>query len=294
MSQTPELSVIIASYNARATIGRCLASLRAQSAAGAFEVIVADSSTDGTADLIAAEFPEVQVLRSATRMFPGGARNLALRHARGALVTFLDADCAVDPSWAEQILRIDRADSPAVGGAIANAVPSNLPAWAAYFCEFSQWMPGSRARWMTDIAGASMSYPRSVFDENGEFIEGVYCSDTEFHWRLARRGIRLKWDPSILVTHSSIASLSRLLRHEFHHGRYFARMRLRAGMLSRPLALLMACAGPLIAAKLFAAIVLRNLRNPIYLGRFLASSPLTALGVAAWTAGECAGYLRPL
>ncbi len=285
--------MIIASYNARRTIAPCLASLRNQTAQEPFEVILADSSSDGTADLVAAEFPEVRLLRFASRRFPGAARNAAIRVAAGRIVAFLDADCTAEPDWADGILRAHQAGYPAVGGAIANAAPAPLIAWASYFCEFSAWMPGRGGRWMNDIAAAGMSYRKDLFAEHGDFLEGTYCSDSEFHWRLAQAGIRLRWEPAILVKHHSIADVRVFLKHEFQHGRFFARVRVRSRYISRPVALLRVCAGPLTAAKLFAAILRRNLRNPVYLGQFVVASPWTALGVAAWTAGECAGYLRP-
>jgi hypothetical protein len=290
MPEDPRLSVLIATYNARATIGDCLRSLRAQGAAGALEVILADSSTDGTAELVAASFPEVRILRSATRMYCGDARNRALRSARAPIVALLDADCEADPSWAEEILQAHGGEVQAVGGAIANAEPANLVAWAAYFCEFSAWMPGGEARWTGDVAGAGMSYRKSLLEALGPFLEGTYSSDTELHWRMERQGIRLRWEPRIRVTHKSIGSLTRFVKHELEHGRYFGRVRARARGWPRAASLLMGCAGPLIAAKLFGSMVWRNVCNPVYLPRFLAACPLTALGIGLWTAGECTSY----
>ena len=48
MSAEPIVSVIIASHNAVTTIGDTLESLERQTARGQCEIIVADSSTDGT------------------------------------------------------------------------------------------------------------------------------------------------------------------------------------------------------------------------------------------------------
>ena len=56
------VSVIIASYNSRATIGRCLDALLPQLAPGV-EVLVADSSTDGTAEVLQTGYPWVRLLR---------------------------------------------------------------------------------------------------------------------------------------------------------------------------------------------------------------------------------------
>ena len=57
------ISVVIASYNAAETIGRCLRSLERQDLdRELYEVIVVDSSEDGTGVLIEQEFPGVTVL----------------------------------------------------------------------------------------------------------------------------------------------------------------------------------------------------------------------------------------
>ncbi len=60
MATEPILSVIIASYNARETIARCLQSLKVQSSLCELEVIVVDSSSDGTGDIVARDFPSGQ------------------------------------------------------------------------------------------------------------------------------------------------------------------------------------------------------------------------------------------
>src|SRR3546814_19306926 len=82
----PMISVIIAVWNGRATIGRCLDAVRAQSLTSEeLEIIVVDNgSTDGTAE-IAPSVPGVLVLTEHT---PGScaARNRGLAHARGQYV----------------------------------------------------------------------------------------------------------------------------------------------------------------------------------------------------------------
>ena len=48
----PAVSVIVPSYNAARTISGCLESLQRQSSPEPFEIIVVDSSSDGTAQLV--------------------------------------------------------------------------------------------------------------------------------------------------------------------------------------------------------------------------------------------------
>ncbi len=288
----PQLSVIIASYDSGNLIEGCLESLINQSADQSFEIVVVDSSADGLIQRIKRRFPTVRFYRFPERQFCGAARNFGLSVARGEIIALMDADCKADRNWADQILKAHESSPLAIGGAIANANPKSTIGWASYFCEFSQWMPGSPPRKMADIAGANMSYKRAAFEEYGLFIEGTYSSDTEFHWRLKKNGHFLRFVPSILIFHHNIDQLPKFVRHEFEHGRSFARVRVNAQHFSELRRFVYATFSFLIPLWLLLKIGLRNLINPTYLTHFLKASPLLMLGLISWSLGECAGYLR--
>jgi glycosyltransferase involved in cell wall biosynthesis len=285
-----KVSVIIASYNARKTIGECLASLHKQATEAEFEIIVVDSSTDGTADLVRRIFPQVRVFYFAERKFCGDARNFGVSVARGEIVAFIDADCTADPGWVGAIRTAHRSPDPAIGGAIANGNPESHIGWAAYFCEFSQWMPNVPPQRMTDIACANMSYKKGLFEKFGRFIEGTYCSDTEFHWRLGREGYSLRFEPLIEIAHHNIDNFGKFLRHEYQHGRFFAQVRTRSQGFSMGRRYAYVLLSPFIPIKLIWGISARVLANSIYLAAFLKSIPLLVLGIFAWSLGECRGY----
>ena len=288
--QRPALSVVVASYNAAQTIKGCLRSLLSQETEEDFEIIVVDSSTDSTPDLVEAEFPEVRLYRFPTRKFCGDARNIGVSVARSDIIALTDADCTTARTWVDQILRAHRSPYLAIGGAIANAEPSGLVSWAAYFCEFSQWMPGSNPRWLDDVAAANMSYKKKAFDTYGPFLGGTYCSDSDFHWRLGRDGQRLRFLPDIVVSHHSIANLREFVQHEFEHGRCFARVRQQGRCFSRLRRLAYVVLSPLIPLKILLNVLSNNTRNRVYLTHFLSALPLVALGIASWSMGETAGY----
>jgi GT2 family glycosyltransferase len=292
MPDDPQLSVIIASYNSRSTIATCLESLRNQKTSASFETIVVDSSTDGTASLVEKMFPEVTLCKFAERKYCGDARNKGISLAKGKIIAFMDADCIADSRWAEEILKAHQCRDLAIGGAIANLEPSNLVGWAGYFCEFSQWMPDTPETYFDDVAGASMSYKRRVFEEHGDFIEGTYCADTHLHWRLGRLGRRIRFVPSIKVYHHSINKFRTLMRHEYDHGRSFARVRVLGKRFSKLRRSIYAIFCFLIPMKLFAEIGMRNLRNRVYASAFLKSMPLLLTCLVSWSVGECAGYIK--
>jgi len=292
MIREPDVSVIIASYNSRGTITACLESLRQQTTTRSFEIIVVDSSTDGTGEIIKKEFPEAKVYSHVQRKFPGDARNVGISAAKARIIAFIDADCVAENNWIEEIVRAHESPYLAIGGAIANADPKSLLAWAAYFVEFSQWMPATWVQWQEDIPAANMSYKREIFDRCGFFIEGTYCSDTDFHWRLKRRSYRLRFVPSILVSHRSIDRLDCFLKHEFFHGRCFAKVRIQGQGFSRCKRFLYVTFAPLITLRLLLKILLNNTRNRIYWCHFLKASPLVALGLVCWSFGEAVGYAQ--
>jgi GT2 family glycosyltransferase len=290
--ETPEISVVIASYNSRRTIVNCLRSLEKQVTSVRFEIIVVDSSTDGTGELVERTFPFVQVVRFKERKFCGNARNIGVSLAKGNIVAFIDADCVAEKNWIEEIVKAHAFPYPVIGGAIANTEPANAVSWAAFFCEFSQWMPGRTSRWMKDVCGANMSYKKTIFQQYGHFLEGTYCSDTHFHWRLGKGGISLRFVPSILVSHTSIDQLKELVTHEFFHGRYFPRVRIKAQHFLWMKRALYVIFSPLIPLKLFLDRSIFNITNRIYFIRFLKTSPLLALGLFCWSLGEVTGYIK--
>lgn len=293
MGAPPQLSIIIASYNSKETIGACLDALCRQKTQQPFEVIVVDSSADGTAELVARDFPSVRLLRFARRKYPGAARNAALDIAAAPVVAFTDADCVPREDYVQALCDAHQDAAPAIGGAIANHEPAGAVAWAAYFCEFSEWMPGTPRRIAANLATANASYKKWVFQRYGRFLEGTYGSDTDFNWRLVRNGHKLLWSPAIAVSHQSIPRLCTYLRHEFGHGKDCCRMRIRSERFSSLRRWACAVACPLIPWKIFLMIGARNLRNRTCLPRFLAVSPLVALGLAFWCCGEFVAFLRP-
>lgn len=255
-----------------------------------FEIIVVDSSTDGTAKLVEEEFPEVRLHRFTERKYCGDARNIGVSMAKGDIIGFTDADCSAARTWVDEILKAHQSSQLAIGGAIANAEPSGLVGWAAYFCEFSQWMPGTEPRWLDDIAGANMSYKKEAFHRYGPFLEGTYCSDTDFHWRLGQDAHPLRFVPQMVVSHYSIDNFREFVQHEFDHGRSFARVRIRGQGFSRPRRLAYVVFSALIPLRILLKVLMNNIRNRIYLPQFLRALPLLVVGVVSWSAGEVVGY----
>lgn len=98
MSQTADVSVIIAAYNAADTVEAAIASALGQEGVAVEVVVVDDASRDGTARVAAGVAdPRVRVIARAMNAGPGAARNCALAAASGHWVAVLDADDTFAP-----------------------------------------------------------------------------------------------------------------------------------------------------------------------------------------------------
>ena len=87
-SARPVLSAVVFAYRNEDTILRAVSSLVQQDFEEPFEVIVATSGGDRTAELARQNFPGVRVVESPVRMMPGGARNLGMKLACGEIIAF--------------------------------------------------------------------------------------------------------------------------------------------------------------------------------------------------------------
>lgn len=97
------VDIIIVSYNTRDLLRACLDSARAH-ASGARAIVVDNASTDGSPEMVATEFPEVTLLRSAENLGFGGANNLGIAAGDAPLLLFLNSDAALTPGALERLV----------------------------------------------------------------------------------------------------------------------------------------------------------------------------------------------
>jgi N-acetylglucosaminyl-diphospho-decaprenol L-rhamnosyltransferase len=103
----PDLSVAVVSYNTCGLLRACLASLIARQAAGeaSLEIVVADNgSSDGSREMVHAEFPLVTWLELGENVGFGRANNAALLDATGRYFCLLNSDAEALPGALAQTL----------------------------------------------------------------------------------------------------------------------------------------------------------------------------------------------
>lgn len=215
------ISVIVCTRNGSDRIGRCLQALTKLLDRRHEVLVVDDGSSDGTADLVAAAFPQVRLVR----LPPGGlsaARNAGAAAANGGIFAFTDDDCEADPEWLDRLRRVF-ADGrfAAVGGP---NLPPRPRSWReAVVCA----APGAPSHVLLDdeeaehLPGCNLAVTREAFEAIGGFDPVFHTAgdDVDFCWRLRDAGFRLGFAAGAFVWHWRRPSVSAFLRQQIGYGR---------------------------------------------------------------------------
>jgi N-acetylglucosaminyl-diphospho-decaprenol L-rhamnosyltransferase len=225
--------VCIANWNCRDLLRTCLASLHDQPQGVGLETIVVDNaSTDGAADMVEEEFPEVRLVRNAANRGFARANNQAARCARGRYLFFLNNDTVVPPFALGRLLDYARAHPEAglIGprlrdGAGRTQVSYRLKPTMATFLHRTtllRWtgllrehyrryrrleFDPEHTRSVEVLMGAAVLAPREVFFGCGGWDEDYTFGgeDLDLSLKVGRRH-RVVYHPGVQITHFGRAS----------------------------------------------------------------------------------------
>lgn len=230
--EEPLVTIIVPCYNSERTIRQCLQSIVSQQTSVSFDVIVVDSSSDQTAQIVAHEFPAVRLIRLKQRALAGAARNVGIKATRAYFCLMIDSDCVAEPDVIERAIARHREDRyAAVGGSLANGTPRSLSGWIGYLIEFKEFMPSTPMRLEKNVPTANLTYRRETLEGYGCFDEDLWpAEDLLFNWKLHSAGERLLFDPAIKVTHLNRTGWRTVLSYQTRLGKTSVIARQRGGL----------------------------------------------------------------
>ena len=253
MTHPVDLTAVVVSWNTREHLARSLAALEGAADGLRVETIVVDNgSSDGSQAMVAAKFPRVRLLQSASNLGFGGASNVGAAAGTGRAILLLNSDCELAPGALATLLGALDADATlgAVFARLVNAdgtlqpsVHDALPTpWSqagdvlfASSLKYALYrapalkpalLRGTLRRHAAahDVAwggAACLLVRRKAFDAVEGFDERffMYMEDVDLCARLGAAGFRLRYVPEAVAVHhwgaSTARSPARMLRHAY-------------------------------------------------------------------------------
>jgi GT2 family glycosyltransferase len=231
---TVDLAVSVVSYRTPALVRRCLLALEGERERLELAVTVVDNASgDGSADLVAEEFPWARLIRNARNVGFGAAHNQALRAASARHLLVLNSDAAPTPGALNTLVDyLDRHPDIAIVGPKlrypdGRIQPSRrrFPTLATLFFDSTQlqrvWPVNALLRryYMADrpdnveqevdwLVGACLCVRARAVADVGLFDERFFLYSEELDWcrRFRAAGWRIVYVPAAEVRHIEGAS----------------------------------------------------------------------------------------
>jgi GT2 family glycosyltransferase len=213
MAAAPRVAVVIPVHNHRERTVRCLESLRQIQYANYSIVVVDDGSRDGTAAMLAEDYPEVLVLRGPGNLWWTGATNRGVRYAlrnQYDFVLTLNNDTQVDPLFLTNLVDGALTHPRSIIGSRINFLKHPSRIWA--LGATMRWYNGQlfhlleqgteemtprlrqpQLRPVETLTGCGTLIPVDCFRETGYYDARrypQYHADAEFVLRAAKHGWR--------------------------------------------------------------------------------------------------------
>lgn len=229
-----DLSIIVVSYNTRELLADCLRSIAASTQYLAHEVIVVDNaSQDASAEMVAAEFPEVRLISNDDNRGFAAANNQAIAVARGEYVLLLNSDARLRQGALQDMVShlATHPRTAVVGGQLFNTDGTfqssyfDFPGWSSellLLTGLARWVKGptfpshkqadsTTARSVDWVSGALFMVRRAAIDEIGLLDERYFMYAEEMDWclRMHQNGWGVDYLPEAQAVHVTSASAHR-------------------------------------------------------------------------------------
>jgi len=210
MDAGPLVSVVIATRDRPQILAQCLEAVLAQEYSPR-EIVVVDNSCSDQSEQIVAELGITQYVRESSGTDNVSyLKNQGIRQSRGQIVALLDDDSIVEPGWLEAVVAVfkDASVGGVTGRVIEDAFPVDVSpdvAWLSprddMLCNFNNLWPEPVE--VDYLYGCNMAWRRSVLEKAGGFDPWMSYSrgEQELSLRVKQAGYRLLFHPDVVVRH---------------------------------------------------------------------------------------------
>ena len=166
----PFISIIIPTLNEEKYIENTLKAIRGQDYKGRYEVIVADAKSNDSTLRIAKKYADKVV--SVKKKGIGAGRNAGVRHAKGGILLFLDADTIPSKNLLSSLAATFM--NKEIVGATCKILPNTSDkSIKTVYKLFNKFMKLTIKMNKASIAGVCCSYRKGIFKDLGGFNENL-------------------------------------------------------------------------------------------------------------------------
>jgi len=220
-------SIIVPTYNRPRQLFNCLKAIsRLDFPSDRFEVIVVDDGSEYSLKTLLDPFNLLMDLKkvNAKHGGPANARNIGASKAIGSYLVFTDDDCEPTNNWLNCISeRALKMPNHAIGGKTINGLPDNIYSTSSQFLiSYLYEYYKTDFNYKRFFTSNNLSVPAAHFHAIGGFDETTYHhaagEDRDFCYRWQKRGLRMIYDPNIVIYHYHRLNLRTFMYQHFNYG----------------------------------------------------------------------------
>jgi len=186
-----------------------------------YEVIVVDDgSKDNTLDKVR-KFRNVKLIKQ-DHKGPAAARNLGVKHSKGDIILFTDADCVPDKNWIKNMINPFKDKKiVGVGGTYKTLNRNSLIARFVGY-EIEERHEKLKKEKYTDFIGTySAAYRKDIFLKFDGFDKSfpmASAEDPDLSFKMNEAGLKMVFQPKAFVYHKHPDTLFKFLKVKFWRG----------------------------------------------------------------------------
>lgn len=231
-----DLTIIISSYNTRNLLRNCLESIYQRTRSITFELIcIDDNSEDGSAQMVAHQFPEVILIGNKVNQLYAKNQNSGLRMSRARYACLLDSDTLLTGNAFQALVSFmdEHPEVAACGPKLLNLDGSvqhcvrGFPTADVFFLQAVNWhkmFPGSRlmnryyhtnfdyaiAQPVESIGTTAYVMRRSTWESAGMLDERFRLAvvDLAYNYMLKQKGYKVYYTPCAEIVHLGSQSIN--------------------------------------------------------------------------------------
>lgn len=214
----PSVSLVISVWNRKDDLRENLAAIGKQSVAPHEVIVVDNASTDGTPEMVVAEFPDVHLIRMPHSAYGACETfNIGFSSARGDYIGILDDDVVLPPDFVESMLEEFAAEPASTVLLSPKVLEPEMPDW------YANSPAVNTPRYMSTFRGCGSLAKAGPLREAGFYDEKffIFGNERDLTTRLLNLGYRVKMVPNIEVFHKAPFGMRHGKRSLYYHVRNF-------------------------------------------------------------------------